>query len=127
VFYCMNYKFSTLHFSKFRAVQKKKKQCKIHWRGSSQNFICLGLQETYIQECTHIYATELCKNQLQLAHGHESVFETACLPIIIAEVGGLILENSKESQKCGQKKLDFSHSNLLRELEMSLPLCFCFC
>lgn len=32
----------------------------------------------------------------------------------------------KRNQECGWKKLDFSHSNLLRELEMSLPLCFCF-
>jgi len=31
------------------------------------------------------------------------MFETACLPIIIAEIGGLILENGKETKNVDEK------------------------
>ena len=91
-----------LHLISLNLELSKKKVMQNSLEGQQPKiYFSLGQQETYVQKCTHIYTTELCKNQLQLAHGHESMFETTCLPIIIAEIGGLILENGKESQECG--------------------------
>jgi hypothetical protein len=74
-------------------------------------------------------ATGLCKLQLQLACNRGTISEAACLAIIIASVSEQNNKTKKRKRKPGiwmkewfKKRSDFSHENLLRELEMSSPL-----
>lgn len=100
----------------------KKKWCKIHWRGSRQKFIWLGQQETYSQWCPHVFAIELCKNQLQELMVMQVCSKQHVYQSSLLRMEGCCLKTEKEVKNVNGKRLDFSHSNLLRELTLSLPL-----